>query len=48
METTIKNIKEAIKNTKSEATKIMLRKKLKERTSYKQYRPRHKREKGYN
>jgi hypothetical protein len=30
METTIKNIKEAIKNTKSEATKIMLRKKLKE------------------
>jgi hypothetical protein len=30
METTIKNIKEAIKNAKSETTKIMLRKKLKE------------------
>lgn len=30
METTIKNIKKAIKNTKSETVKIMLRKKLKE------------------
>lgn len=30
METTIKNIKEAIKNAKSDTTKIMLRKKLKE------------------
>jgi hypothetical protein len=30
METTIKNIKEAIKDTKSESVRIKLRKKLKE------------------
>jgi hypothetical protein len=30
METTIKNIKEAIKNAKSESVRIKLRKKLKE------------------